>query len=115
MIVRIVEDTPDLARLLPTLLDDDDIRCVVTTSNFGELLFPGPWQGVHVALVDFMLPGITGEVILRYLKDNFPNIRRILWTAAAELPPDTVDLADVMFYKPVKDLGELIDAIRGRR
>lgn len=112
--VRLVEDNEDIVYLLShgDALEQVDLR--TTTRNFEDLLRPEPWQGVDVALVDYMLGEITGLDILRYLKGEHPRIRRVLFTA---VPPDYIDervkdFADAVVSKPA-GFAEIERAIRG--
>lgn len=113
MHVRVVEDTPMLADLLLINLEHEGHIVSVTTSEFGDLLRPEPWQGVDVAIVDLLLSGgeTTGEQILRYLMKQQPQIKRIVLSAIASQRPEVIGLADAVFDKPV-DFKEIESAIR---
>jgi ActR/RegA family two-component response regulator len=115
VLVRIVEDDPFIASMLELALPRYGIVPAVTAHGFERLLAPGPWVGVEAAVVDFMLgPGsIGGDVILTWLKENRPDIRRVLFSAVGGLGGARgVDLADVAVTKPT-DIEALVEAIRG--
>lgn len=99
--VKVIEDSEDLAYLVNSILEEDEgLEVELVTRNFDRLLSREPWAGCDVALVDFMLPGITGYDILRYLHGELPDIRRVLFTAVSSVEQRVSDYADCVVYKP---------------
>lgn len=92
-------------------LDAPDIQVETTTSDFESLLSPDPWDGIDVAVSDLMLGAISGQDILRYLREHHPHIRRIAMTAALVSAAEVTGLADQVLVKPFPS-GDLIEAIR---
>ena len=84
MHVRLVDDSPEIALWLKQALEltDLDFDIITTTREFERLLTPAPWEDVDIAVVDIMLPGLSGKDILRYLANVHPAVRRIAITAS---------------------------------
>lgn len=111
--VRIVEDSEVLAEMLGVILEFEDIRCCKTTSNFHMLLGPELWEGVTATLCDLDLGGpTTGRMILEYLVETRPEIKRVVLSAVSEVTtPEIVALAHIILVKPV-GLGVIAEAVR---
>lgn len=109
LVVRVVEDDPIVVEMLRVWLDDD-VALLVTADHFGETLLPGAWEDVDVAVVDFMLPGLSGDVVLRYLTDVHPMVRRVVFSAVGGLGLIDEGLADAVVTKPARR-EELLHAI----
>lgn len=110
MRVAIVEDSPDVAEMLTAMLGLSDVETVTFTDDFASLLSAEPWQGVDVALVDLMLPGIDGDEILAYLASHHPTVRRVVLSAVAHQRLGLDQLAHAVVTKPV-DTRSLLRAI----
>lgn len=99
--IRIIEDNTDLAFLTSTLLESYDYNIVTVTSHFDRLLKPDAWNGIDVVICDLRLSStVLGEDILRYLRDNHPQIMRIVYSVLAEQAPEARELAHYVFTKP---------------
>ena len=112
-IVRVVEDTPDIAAYLKEsiTLTRDDIHVITTTAEFDRLLRDDhAWEDVDAAIVDMMLPGVSGADILRYLSEVHPHIRRVVLTASLPHAQDAESLADVVLFKPAR-INDILDAL----
>lgn len=82
-------------RLRVVLIDDeDDVRLamemvlthllpdkVKVKSFHPERYDEIDWTGIHVAIVDLMMPELTGEQVLAELQANHPEVYRVAWTA----------------------------------
>lgn len=116
-IVRIVDDSREMAEMLRVLLEHEDLRVAVTCEDFPILLSPTLWEGVSVALVDLNLGfgQIHGVDVLGYLRENHPDIKRIVLTAASDKAPPVADtlgeLADAVLSKPA-DLAHIVKAVK---
>lgn len=113
MRVRLVEDSPDLAMLIGHLLDHAHIDLVVTQNDFAALLDREPWWDIDVAVVDILLgeEGIDGRDILRWLKTERPDIRRVAFSAVGNVYVELEELADVVLTKGSVGLAALLAAI----
>lgn len=112
MLVRIVEDTAAIAIWIADALSlhEPPVQTVTTTAEFPRLLRPEPWEGVDVALVDVMLPEVSGIDILRYLSDNHPDVLTVCMTASLQSAHEATGLADRVLVKPFSN-AELIAAL----
>lgn len=100
MKVRLVEDNDDLTMLIKHMLEPE-VELVITSRDFEQLLTREPWHGIDTALVDILLgePDIDGRDILRWLKEERPDIRRVCFSAVANVYPELAALADVVLTK----------------
>ena len=112
MLVHIVEDDLDIARSLEMLLGARHIHATTTTEAFDTLLDPAPWEGVDVAIIDLLLPGIRGDEIAAYVRHLRPEIRIVMFTAVGEVAEWDRSVADVVLLKPAS-MDEIVEAIRG--
>lgn len=108
--VVIVEDNREIAEFYGYALRGHVDSLELLTEDFERTLHSDLWQGVTCAVIDLMLPHLAGEDICRYLRDNHPNIRRVICTAKpvtslVELLP----LAHVILQKPFSTT-ELVEA-----
>jgi DNA-binding NtrC family response regulator len=85
------------------VIDDDPDLLLLATTWFRRMLnvdaqpvLPGAyksidWSKVDMAIIDLMMTPIGGEEVLEFLKENYPDVRRVVWSAApgmmAKLPP----------------------------
>lgn len=113
LVVRVVEDESAIADMARLFLEREDVVVLMTINDFGRMLTPGPWEDVDVAVVDYMLGGaITGDVILRYLADTHPTIRRVMFSAVGSLESTDTTYADAVVLKPSSP-EDLWRAVRG--
>lgn len=112
MLIHIVEDTEAIAVWLGDALElhDPGVSTRVTTSDFITLLDPEPWEDVDVALIDVMMPEISGLDIVRYLTNEHPKVKTIVMTASLPSADEATGLADAVIVKPF-DIGTLIASI----
>lgn len=113
MKLLIVEDTKAIAEWLAdavSLTSGGTVDVSTVTTDFRELVTPAPWEGVDVALVDIMLPDISGLVILKYLAQHHPKIKAICMTASIPSAADALGSADQILVKPFS-LADLYQAI----
>lgn len=101
--VRLVEDNPDLVMLITRVLEPyvKKVELTVTDSNFTTLLDRESWYGVDVALIDVLLgePDLDGRDILAWLKEERPDIRRVVLSAVGNVFPELGELAHVVLTK----------------
>lgn len=100
MRVAVVEDSIDVADMLRLVLETAGVDTVVFTTGFESLLTAEPWRGVDAAVIDLMLPEVSGEAIVGYLADNHPGVRRVVLSAVAHQRPGLDRLA-TLITKPV--------------
>ena len=58
---------------------------VLTAANIGEVWAHLASENVHVVIADQRMPGVRGSELLTQVRDRYPNVRRMLITAYADL------------------------------
>ena len=116
MLVRVVEDHPDIAELLRLELQHEGFEIDLRTSHFEDLLEADEWTDIDAGVFDIMLgdsPVGGGELVL-FVAREAPHVRRIILTATREahLTATVRAAAHVVMDKPT-GIGKLAEAIRG--
>jgi DNA-binding NtrC family response regulator len=115
--VRIVDDNRDIAEMVSALLSIEGIPNAITSEDFDLLLHVDRWSGIRVALVDLHLgEPTTGEDILGFLKENCPNIRRVVFSATGDVGSEQEqmrlrELAHAVLVKPA-EIGDILAEVR---
>lgn len=118
-VVMLIEDSYDVRWLVRFHLEHAGFT-VVEPTGWTSLLDRATWTGVDVAVIDLHLgdPDINGAHVLLFLRDNLPEIRRVVFTAsivedlADPAYMEALNLGDVFVSKyDVAD--ELVKAVRG--
>lgn len=111
-VVVLVEDHNEIAHLtIAALTDAYHVRHVEPH----VALMPETWSDVDIAIVDLQLrTDVTGQDILRFVADRFPNVHRIISTAMPFISEEVKALAHAVLPKPhnIDDLTEVLN--RGR-
>jgi hypothetical protein len=91
--ILLVEDDPAVRRLLTHMLEGSGYR-VLSSANGDEALALADAGKLDVDLVlsDYVLPGISGVELCTALRRRFPELRILLMTGHAELPPGAAEL-----------------------
>lgn len=102
MRVRVVDDTAEIALWLKQSIGilSPDVEIITTTGQFERLLDPGPWMDIDVAVLDVMLPGLSGLDIARFLREVVPRVRIVVMTASLVSADEATGLADIVLVKP---------------
>ena len=112
--MRLVEDSPEIAVWLKQALElgGAEFQIVTTTREFERLLSPSPWEDIDVAVIDVMLPGVSGLDIARYLAEVHPGIRVVIMTASLPAADEATGVADAVIVKPFSSQ-DMVAAIQG--
>jgi DNA-binding response OmpR family regulator len=98
MIVLLVEDDPDLRRVLEILLENHfEVRSCATS---GDGLRKLRTERIDVLLIDLDLPGAWAEVLLRTAKMLPQRPAIVAISANPVLLEDSRDVADAVIAKP---------------
>lgn len=111
--VVVLEDSHDLSLMLYHELTYSFPHAEVVTveTDFDQVLDPQFWREGDVAIVDFMLPYTSGQVILEWMVAHVPFVRRVAWSA---VPSDvTGDLSAHVHLQKGVPMAALVEAIRG--
>lgn len=100
MKVRCVEDDGALSVLISRMLG----RVGVDVDCYRSIrAVPSDWEGIDAALVDMVLPGEPGTVLLRRLQSEHPHVRRVLmsgWGPGIRVEPQMHDVVHAFLWKP---------------
>lgn len=98
--ILVVDDEPDVVKSLYDLLRTD--YRVVGASSGREAVEIVEREKVHVVVADHRMPDMTGTDLLRRLRNQHPEIVRLLMTAYADVRvvADAVNLGSVYRYLP---------------
>lgn len=107
----VVEDNPGDVRLIQEAFEDSALETTVHTVSTGEEALDfvnrrGEYEVVprpDVILLDWSLPTMDGEAVLRELKTNFPGIPVVIMTGSnplREAVESMTSLADAYLTKP---------------
>ena len=109
--VVVVDDEPDLRWLASHYLVEAGFGVETWDRVSDDLLELSAWDGVGAAVVDGRIPFRPGAVLLEWLADNAPHVRRVLCTASVhDAVRDT--RAHVILLKPYSP-EQLVEAVRG--
>lgn len=105
MRVLVADDDPLMLRLLSGLLARDGYEMLLAT-NGTDALETLVHEPALVALVDWMMPGLSGPDVCRRARSQTPERHYIIMLTAREAPVDMVDAldagADDYLVKPVQ-------------
>lgn len=96
------------------LLDEPGYRFVFATTDPTEVLAKLKTEPVDLVLTDVMMPKMTGNVLAREIKKNFPNTKILALSMSGEgdIVNEMINEADISGYV-LKNIGkqELMEAI----
>jgi DNA-binding NtrC family response regulator len=78
--VLVIDDDPDMRRLLKDFLELDGLR-VVEAADGGHAIFLVESEPIHVVILDKEMPGMNGLDVLSLLQERWPSIPIIFVTA----------------------------------
>ncbi len=115
-LILVVDDEPDVCEVIQGMLTREGFRCTSRPESTAALVFF--WarhDRISVAIVDLIMPGLTGLELSRAFLRIDPEVPVILMTAALELPSDAALPANVkkVLFKPIlkKDLTTAVRAL----
>lgn len=79
--VFVIEDTPEMRRLLEQILTLDDFQVVGSAANGAAALPEMSSADPDVVVVDYNMPGLDGLLTARLIKEERPDQPIILYTA----------------------------------
>lgn len=84
--VLAIDDEPYIQDILKIVLEAEGYT-VLTASNGRESiqLYKEHWRNIHVVLLDFMMPEMTGDKVFDHLKQINPNVPVLLVSGSADL------------------------------
>lgn len=114
--ILIVDDEPDILESLQDLFAADLPEVDVTTAESGQDALDALSQNAHdLVISDYKMPGMDGLELLRRVRQEAPQVPRVLMTAFPDLTIaiDAINEASVenFFVKPLEP-DDIIDQIR---
>jgi CheY-like chemotaxis protein len=79
--VLLVDDDPDLLRLLEAVLAGSSLEIVGVASNGEDGVRVASTMAPDIAVVDYMMPGIDGLETARRIKTLLPDCRIVVFSA----------------------------------
>lgn len=94
-----MDDDPSIARLVALQLAAEDVQTVEWTDHFDAITTRIDWNAVDAVVVDKLLGMYDGTQLLRWLKSEYPHVRRVMLTADAAVNVETSP-AHMVLVKP---------------
>jgi signal transduction histidine kinase len=96
--ILVIDDEPDVVRSVKDLLRLD--YNVIATTNPAEAMDRLGRGGIHVAMTDQRMPGMTGVQLLTEIRNQYPEIIRLLFTGYADMKAviDAVNQGQIYRY-----------------
>jgi DNA-binding response OmpR family regulator len=107
-LLLVVDDDEAIARALSRILESDGHAVRVAYTGLDALAMA---DGVSLAVIDIMLPGITGVELARRLRARAPHFPILFMTGAPELVQMAEFPGAQLMAKPWR-VGPLLDCIR---
>jgi DNA-binding response OmpR family regulator len=115
VLVRVIEDHPDIAELLRLELEHAGFTVDLCYRDFEALLDVDAWADVDAAVFDLMLGNdhIDGGDLVLFVAAHAAHVRRVILTASPEahLTDAVREAAHVVMDKPT-GIGKLAEALR---
>jgi DNA-binding NarL/FixJ family response regulator len=79
--VFVIDDTPELRRMLEQMLTLDDFEVVGSAANGADALKEMDEANPDVVVIDYKMPGLDGLMTARLIREDRPHQAIILYTA----------------------------------
>jgi DNA-binding NtrC family response regulator len=110
--ILVIDDEEGIRKLLATILADKDYN-VDTAANGEEAIRKANEKVYNIALIDIMLPDMSGIELLTQIKETKPRTRKIIMTGNPSLQNAVEALnkgADAYIMKPL-DVENMLNTI----
>lgn len=110
--ILVIDDEEGIRKLLATILADKDYN-VDTAANGEEAIRKANEKVYNIALIDIMLPDMSGIELLTQIKETKPRTRKIIMTGNPSLQNAVEALnkgADAYIMKPL-DVEKMLNTI----
>ena len=110
--VLVVEDNEMIMKLVGQMLADEaDVVAQPAGADAASLMDEAIWRDVDGAIVDLLLPKMTGDELLDWLAEHAPHVRRIAMSGSGMLRLEQARSAQVRLLKPFM-IDDLLTALR---
>jgi DNA-binding response OmpR family regulator len=112
--VLIVEDESAALRVIKAALSNAGFQVLAAGSGHKALTICREYQGaIHIALVDILMPGMTGRELGKCLKEEFPGIRILYMSGYPQsVLSQGIDVGDAAFIPKPFTSRDLVARIR---
>ena len=107
----IIDDAPEIARLVSLTLNAAGIETVECTDHFAALPTLVQWDTISAVIVDKLLGMYDGTSFLYWIRKEHPKIRRIMLTGATSIDVESSP-AQTILIKPAAPEA-IREAVRG--
>jgi DNA-binding NarL/FixJ family response regulator len=106
--VVLVDDDDDLRGVIRGMIAAaDDIELVGDVGQGVEGIEETIYAEPDVIVLDYMMPGMSGDIVAAAVKENSPRTKILVFTAVLEAAPEWADA-----FLTKLQIGDLIDQIR---
>jgi CheY-like chemotaxis protein len=85
--VLAIDDESVMLDILKAALEDAGYTVLTATSGSENIkLYREQWRNIHVVLLDFMMPEMTGDLVFDHLKQINPNIAVLVVSGSVDRP-----------------------------
>ncbi len=89
--VLVVDDHKDLRELITRRVQDAGYELVGSATNGPEALLVAPEVSPDVVVLDYMMPGMTGEEVARGMRDIIAGVKIVACSGVAKSKPYWAD------------------------
>lgn len=87
----VVDDHKDLREIIRRRVEDAGHILLATATNGPEALLRAADEAPDIVILDYMMPGMTGEEVARELRATFPGIKIVACSGVAKSKPYWAD------------------------
>lgn len=89
--VMVVDDQKELREIIARRVEESGHTLLSTATNGPEALLRAADDVPDVVILDYMMPGMTGEEVAREMRGQFPGIKIIACSGVAKSKPYWAD------------------------
>jgi len=89
--VLVVDDNKDVRDIITRRVEEAGHTLLATATNGPEALLRLADDEPDVVILDYMMPGMTGEEVAREMRERFPDIKIIACSGVARSKPYWAD------------------------
>jgi len=114
--VLVVDDEPSVRVSLTSFLEDYEFHVSDASSGEDAMKHLSP-DAADVAIVDYRLPGMSGDVFIEQAHERYPDMRFLVYTGSVHYRiPENISKIGLrpehVFIKPVSNMIVFKDSIR---